>query len=399
MGGLGKTTLAQIVYKDLTVTQSTGFPTRAWVRISEEYDATRITKELLRELSISFDKDEKLFSLQGKLQVGLTNKKFLLVLDDVWNDNYNDWDDLSIPFKSGSRGSKIIVTTRNQQVARMMAKERSIHHLKLMLEEDCRSLFKKHAFKNRDGNENAELEEIGNEIVKKCRGLPLAVKTVAGVLRSKATPEEWKQILVSEEWTQSDNPKGPLPALRLSYIHLPSHLKRCFAYCAVFPKDYQFRKEEIIQLWQANDLLGENKRIKNEGEKCFDELRMRSLFHKSTDHTFSMHDLVNDLARFVFGKYCLRLEDHQEGNATISGARHFSYHPSQYDTFLKFNLLSQTKGALGSSLGIGIVIGIIDSGFGIKTFHSNILLGSHIGISIIPIPDAWFDECFGIKCN
>nr|XP_027107023.1 putative disease resistance RPP13-like protein 1 isoform X2 [Coffea arabica] len=344
MGGLGKTTLAQIVYKDSRVAES--FPARAWVCVSEEYDATRITKELLRELSISFDKDEKLFSLQGKLQVGLANKKFLLVLDDVWNDNYNEWKKLRTPFKGGSRGSKIIVTTRDQNVAMMMANERSIHHLDSMLEEDCRSLFKKHAFENRDGNENAELEEIGNQIVKKCRGLPLAVITVAGVLRSKTTPKEWKEILTSEEWTQMDIPGGPMPALRLSYIHLPSYLKRCFAYCAVFPKDYQFRNEEIIQLWQANDLLeypGENKRIENKGEKFIHELRMRSLFHQSTDHTFSMHDLVNDLARFFFGKYCLRLEDHQEGNATISGARHFSYHPSWYDTFHKFNLLSQTK--------------------------------------------------------
>ncbi|CDP21145.1 unnamed protein product [Coffea canephora] len=314
MGGLGKTTLAQIVYKDLSVEVS--FPTRAWVSVSEEYDATRITKELLRQLGISFGEGDNLFSLQGKLQVGLTNKKFLLVLDDVWNSNYNDWDNLRTPFKGGSRGSKIIVTTRDQNVARMMAKERSIYHLGLISEEDCRPLFKKHAFENRDDNENADLEEIGNEIVKKCRGLPLAVKIVARILRSKTTPEEWKEILVSEEWTQMDHPNGPLPALRLSYIHLPSHLKRCFAFCAV---------------------------IKNEGEKCFHELRMRSLFDQSNDHTFSMHDLVNDLAWFVFGKYCLRLEDHQEGNATRFCVRHFSYYPSVCDTFHKFNLLRGSK--------------------------------------------------------
>ncbi|CDP20160.1 unnamed protein product [Coffea canephora] len=345
MGGLGKTTLAQMVYEDLGVEVS--FPTRAWVCVSEEYDPTRITKEILRQLGISFGESDDLRSLQVKLRGGLTEKKFLLVLDDVWSSNYNEWEKLRTPFKGGSRGSKIIVTTRDQNVARMMAKERLIDDLPLIPEEHCRSLFKKHAFENRDGNKDAELEEIGNEIVKKCGGLPLAVKTVAGVLRSKTTPEEWKGILTSEEWTRMDIPGGPMPALRLSYIHLPSYLKRCFAYCAVFPKDYQFRNEEIIQLWQANDLLGypeENKRIENEGEKCIRELRMRSLFHKSTDHTFSMHDLVNDLARFFFGKYyCLRLEDHQEGNATISGGRHFSYHPSRYDTFRKFNLLSQNK--------------------------------------------------------
>ncbi|CDP21796.1 unnamed protein product [Coffea canephora] len=301
MGRLGKTTLARIVYKDLRVEVS--FPTRAWVSISEEYDATRITKELLRELDISFVDSDNLSSLQWKLRAGLTEKKFLLVLDDVWNSNYNQWDNLRSPFYGGSRGSKIIVTTWDQNVARMMAKERSIYHLDLIAEEDCRSLFKKHAFENRDANENAELELIGNKIVKKCGGLPLAVKTVAGILHSRTTPEEWEEILISEEWTQMDNQNGPIPALRLSYIHLPSHLKRCFAYCAVFPKDYQFRKEGIIQLWQANDLLGypgEEKRFEKKGEKCFHELIMRSLFHQSTDHTFSMHDLVNDFDRLQF---------------------------------------------------------------------------------------------------
>ncbi|CDP14376.1 unnamed protein product [Coffea canephora] len=309
MGGLGKTTLARMVYKDLRVEVS--FPTRAWVCVSEEYDATRITKELLRELNISFHDGEKLFSLQGKLQDGLTDKKFLLVLDDVWNSSYTDWDYLRTPFKGGLQGSKIIVTTRDLRVARTM-----------------------------------ELEEIGKKIVKKCGGLPLAVKTIAGILRSKTTSEEWEEISTSEEWTQIDNQNGPIPALRLSYIHLPSGLKRCFAYCAMFHRDYQFRKEEIIQLWQANDLLEyfeENKTIENKGEKCFNDLRMRLLFQQSTENLFTMHDLVNDLARFVFGKYCLRLEDHQEEDATISRVRNFSYHPSYYDTFHKFYLLRDSK--------------------------------------------------------
>ncbi|XP_027102986.2 putative disease resistance RPP13-like protein 1 [Coffea arabica] len=313
LGGLGKTTLARMVYKDFRV--EVGFPTWAWVCVSEEYDATKITKELLRELNISFVEDENLFSLQVKLQVGLTKKKFLLVLDDVWNSNYNHWDNLRIPFKGGLQGSKIIVTTRNLSVARMMCKEESIHHLDFISDEDCWFLFKKHTFENRNDNQNLELEKIGKKIVKKCGGLPLAVKTVAGILRSRTTLEEWEEILISEEWTQLDNQNGPIPALRLSYIHLPSHLKRCFAYCAIFHKDYQFRKEEIIQLWQANGLLeypGENKRIENMGEKCIHELRMRSLFHQLSESSFSMHDLVNDLA-------------------------------SYFDTFHKFNLLRETK--------------------------------------------------------
>ncbi|CDP13832.1 unnamed protein product [Coffea canephora] len=270
LGGIGKTTLAQLIYKDKRVQNH--FPTKAWVCISEDYDAARITKELLEGLDSPLsDPSENLNSLQVKLQLELTGKKFLLVLDDHWNRAFNDWDKLRLLFKGGLQGSKIIVTTRKK-------------------------------------------------IVKKCGGLPLAVKTVAGLLRSKTTAEEWEDILLSEVWTQTDNEDDILPALRLSYSHLPSRLKRCFACCAVFHKDSQFRKEEIIHLWQANDLLeppGENRGIEQIGEEYLRELRFRSLLEQSTDGLFLMHDLVNDLARFVSRSYCFRLEDDYLEHAKI----------------------------------------------------------------------------------
>ncbi|XP_027107015.1 putative disease resistance RPP13-like protein 1 [Coffea arabica] len=345
LGGIGKTTLAQLVYNDKWVQDH--FSIKAWVCVSEDYDATRITKELLGELGIPFsDMSENLNSLQMKLQLGLTQKKFLLVLDDFWNRDYSDWDKLKVLFKGGLQGSKIIVTTRDEKIALMMCKKESIYHLDLMKEGDSWSLFKKHAFENIDGNQSSELEQIGKKIVKKCGGLPLAVKTVAGLLRSETTAEEWKDILVSEVWSQTDNHDGILPALRLSYNHLPSHLKRCFAFCAIFHKDYQFEKEEIIQLWQAHDLLEHprgNRGIEEIGEEYLREMRLRSLFEQSTANFFIMHDLVNDLARFVSGKYCLRLEDHHLGHGTTGRISNFSYHPSSYDTYHKFELLRETK--------------------------------------------------------
>ncbi|CDP13839.1 unnamed protein product [Coffea canephora] len=345
LGGIGKTTLAQLIYKDKRVQNH--FPTKAWVCISEDYDAARITKELLEGLEIPLsDASENLNSLQVKLQLELTGKKFLLVLDDHWNRAFNDWDKLRVLFKGGLQGSKIIVTTRDEKIALMMCKKESIYSLDLIAEEDCWSLFEKHAFENKDGDQRLELEDIGKKIVKKCARLPLAVKTVAGLLRSKTTAEEWEDILVSEVWTQTDNEDDILPALRLSYSHLPSRLKRCFACCAVFHKDFEFRKEEIIHLWQANDLLeppGENKGIEQIGEEYLRELRFRSLLEQSTNGLFSMHDLVNDLAIAVSRRYCYRLEDNDPEHGKIGSISYFSYHPSFYDTFNKFELLRETK--------------------------------------------------------
>ncbi|KAL3537624.1 hypothetical protein ACH5RR_000990 [Cinchona calisaya] len=344
LGGIGKTTLAQLIYNDEKV--KAHFDIQGWVCISEEYDAIRITKDLLRELNISsLDSSENFNALQVNLHLGLAEKRFLLVLDDVWNRDYNDWDKLIIPLRGGLKGSKIIVTTRDENIALMMSNG-PIYHLQLIAEDDCWSLFEKHALGNRDGNGNPELAQIGKKIVKKCEGLPLAVKTVAGLLRSKTTVEDWEGILRSDVWNQSTNQNGILPALRLSYIHLPSHLKRCFIYCAVFHKGYNFRKEDVIQLWLANDLLGhpwESKRIEDVGVEYFHELRLRSLFQQSFDNLFSMHDLVNDMARFLRGKYCMRLEDRPQRDGAIVGVRDFSYLVDYFDSFKKLQLLRMAK--------------------------------------------------------
>ncbi|KAK4372064.1 hypothetical protein RND71_007448 [Anisodus tanguticus] len=137
--------------------------------------------------------------LQIKLRESLKDKKFLIILDDVWNEQYTDWDIFRSSLSQGAIGSKILVTTCSEKVALIMGSE-PCHYPSPIGDEHCWSLFENHAFGLIDPIVYSRLREIGIQIVKKCKGLPLAVKTVAGLLHSKLDVEEWEDVLTSDIW-------------------------------------------------------------------------------------------------------------------------------------------------------------------------------------------------------
>ncbi|KAM3202116.1 hypothetical protein P3L10_029740 [Capsicum annuum] len=345
MGGLGKTTLAKAVYNDEKVKGHFGL--KGWICVSEPYDAFRISKGLLQEIgSLDSKDDNNLNEMQVKLKERLNGKRFLIVLDDVWNDNYNEWDELRNIFVQGGIGSKIIVTTRKASVALIMRGEQiSIGTLSI---DDSWSLFKRHAFENMDPMEHPELEEVGKKIAAKCKGLPLALKTLAGLLCSESEVEGWRRILRSEIWDLSNN--DILPEFMLSYNELPPHLKPCFSYCAIFPKDYPFRKEQVIHLWIANGLVVPrgDERIQDLGNQFFLELRSRSLFERvrypfqGNTEKFLMHDLVNDLAQIASSKLCVRLEECQ-GSHMLDQSCHLSYSMGKGGDFEKLTPVNKLE--------------------------------------------------------
>ncbi|TYI29621.1 hypothetical protein ES332_A05G329600v1 [Gossypium tomentosum] len=332
MGRLGKTTFAQLIYND-----------------PREFDAFKVTKTILEEMKCSCDGNQNLNQLQLKLKEQLSGKKYLIILDDVWNKNYFHWKELASPFTSRAKNSKIIVTTRDENVAAIM-RNVPTYHLDVLSDDNCWKLFAKHAFDGSSPAKHPDLMAIGEAIVKRCGGLPLAAKALGGLLRCEPDADEWNKILHSNFWDIPNDATNILPALTLSYHYLPSHLKRCFAYCSIFPKDYEFEKEELIQLWMAEGLLElpkDNGDLEERGNEYFKDLRLRSFFQQSKGKKscFIMHDLISDLAKSVTGEFISKLEGSGGGSCVITEkTRHMSNVQERYDVRQKFQSLAKAKG-------------------------------------------------------
>ncbi|XP_044496550.1 putative disease resistance protein RGA1 [Mangifera indica] len=241
------------------------------------------------------------------------SKKILLILDDVWIDIDKKWEPFYNCLKNGRCGSKILVTTRNELVARMMNSNDSIPVGQLPYEENW-LLFEKIAFFKRPPNDYKNLEEIGSEIVRKCKGLPLATVTIGSLLRFKGSKEQWQHVLDSELWKLENVQKGLLTPLMLSYNDLPPMVKQCFIYCSIFLKDYEYMsKNQLIDFWMAQGYLGLEKNGENKeiiGKEYFDHLMTRSLLQENKPCSYKMHDIVHDFAQFLGNNECLSVEVH-----------------------------------------------------------------------------------------
>ncbi|KAL6314360.1 hypothetical protein AAG906_021190 [Vitis piasezkii] len=276
IGGLGKTTLAQLVYNDKRVVEF--FELQIWICVLNYFDEKILVKKILESLSGGVVGDLGLDVLKDLLHEKLGQKRYLLVLDDVWSGDFQIWDNLRTLLMVGAKGSRIIVTTQNSSVASTMGCNCSFT-LKGLEENQCWNLFSKLAFRREQANVHPELEEIGKEIVKMCNGVPLVIKTLGAALQSKTEKSQWLSIKTNENLLSlRDGNDSVSSVLKLSYDNLPIHLKQCFAFCALFPKNYEIEKKLLIQLWMAQGYI--QPLDENVGDQYFEELLSRSLLEE-----------------------------------------------------------------------------------------------------------------------
>ncbi|KAK2966748.1 hypothetical protein RJ640_001072 [Escallonia rubra] len=315
IGGLGKPTLAKLVYNDEKVVSY--FDLRIWVCVSDEFDIRKIIGNIVDKNNLTLQR------LQEHLQENLSARRYLLILDDVWNEHLRKWRELRDLLLCGAPGSKIVVTTRTQSVVSTLDPI-YVHNLEGLSDKESLFLLMELSFGKGQRTQCTALKKIGEQIVGKGKGVPLGITTLGCLLHGNTELKDWCSVRDNAIWNVQQTETGILPALKLSYNHLPPHLKRCFAVCASFSKDHEFHSSQLINIWMALGLLGSRDQFEEEecvGNTYFTELCSRSFFqdvrYSLVDYEFRMHDLIHDLALSVMGSECLVLNNDEVPNQEV----------------------------------------------------------------------------------
>ncbi|XP_012852916.1 PREDICTED: putative late blight resistance protein homolog R1B-17 [Erythranthe guttata] len=249
MGGIGKTTLAQNAYEHSLIVHH--FDIRTWVTISQKYSVKELLLQLLSMISSDIDSEDDEQLLGQKLHKILWGRRYLIVIDDIWG--VEAWDNLNLFFPENNNGSRIVVTTRISHVATQF--DSSLFELSFLDEDKSWDLFCQKAFG--EAGCPLELEDIGKEIVKKCKGLPLSITVIGGLLgRSHMSQKYWKNIAKDlNSFLNSGEDENCSSILSLSYTYLPAHLKPCFLYMAIFPEDHKILVSRLTKLWVAEGFI------------------------------------------------------------------------------------------------------------------------------------------------
>ncbi|MED6170563.1 hypothetical protein PIB30_032242 [Stylosanthes scabra] len=281
------------------------FPCRGWSCVSKDYETREVLLSLLQslKLSTSMYQNSTVEHLKKTVRNFLKGKKYLIMLDDIWEPEV--WDDLKTSFPNESNGSKILITSRNEEVANYTNSRP--YKLPLLDEKESWELFCKKVFFDEECP--SDLEPLGRSIIESCGGLPLAIVAIAGVIaRKKRSEREWLGVKECIHWHLTKDMTKVMDVLKLSYDSLSEELKPCFLYLGIYPQDFEIWTRELIQLWMAEGFIqARESGIPNApepevvGEEYLKELVDRNMVHVSRQRSDGgvkkclIHDLFRDL--------------------------------------------------------------------------------------------------------
>ncbi|GKV45350.1 hypothetical protein SLEP1_g52451 [Rubroshorea leprosula] len=312
MAGIGKTTIAKSIY--MKTKEEKLYDLAAWVCVSEDFNDQIILGEMSEHFGCSAAPRNSINALLEDLTKKLENKTFLLILDDVWNEDPDKGEHFSSCLLKilKTTGSSIVITTRSRKVASAMESfPMQSYDMERLSDDVCWLIIKEKFLRSSTKTPmTPDLEVIGHDIAKKCGGLPLVASVIGGTLSRQTSADEWKDIRDDKAWTlNSRDGDKILSILKISFNHLTSPLKKCFSYCSIFPKDFVIEKDDLVQLWMAQGFLYQpnesSATMEDVGNDYFSSLLSNSLFQDVRRGGYGdiisckMHDVVHDLALSV----------------------------------------------------------------------------------------------------
>ncbi|XP_049386250.1 putative late blight resistance protein homolog R1A-3 [Solanum stenotomum] len=251
MGGQGKTTIARKVYNSDNIVSH--FDVRAWCIVSQTYNRRKLLQEILSQVTGSKDEGDKDDILADELRKSLMGKRYLIVLDDMWD--CMAWDDLRLSFPDFGIRSRIVVTTRLQKVGEQVKYHTDPYSLPFLTKEESCELLQKKVFQKEDFP--PELQDVSQAVAEKCKGLPLVVVLVAGIIKKRKMEESWwievKDALF--DYLDRESEEYSRATMQLSFDNLPDCLKPCLLYMGMFPEDARIRVSTLISLWVAEGFV------------------------------------------------------------------------------------------------------------------------------------------------
>ncbi|XP_062015414.1 disease resistance protein RPM1-like isoform X1 [Rosa rugosa] len=315
MGGAGKTTLVAKTFTNELVKRH--FDCYAWITVSQTYDVVHLFRSLIRELYKSRKEDfPAILNAMSRIELlellvnYLESKKYLVILDDVWD--IKVWREIKVSLHDRRLGSRVVLTTRNEEVAsNSFGVESYVYRIQPLQKNEAWELFSRKAFSTKQHKTcPTELKSLACQLVERCEGLPLGIVALAGLMYSKKSLDQWQQVCNNLNWYLHNNSSlDPVRnILLLSFTDLPSQLKHCFLYCSLFPEDHLFNRKRLTGLWIAEGFVENVKGVTSEevADSYLRELCFRSMLQFADGFIsgaplgrpkkLKMHDLMRELA-------------------------------------------------------------------------------------------------------
>ncbi|XP_009622003.1 putative late blight resistance protein homolog R1C-3 isoform X1 [Nicotiana tomentosiformis] len=299
MAGLGKTTLARKVYNNTSIINH--FDVQAWCTVSQTYNMRTLLVDILEQATNKEWKIKEDFDIADKLQKTLKGRRYLIVLDDIWK--VEVWEVLGLCFPKGEDGSRVIVTTRIEEVAKHLQHHSDPYSLRFLTLEESWELLQKRVFQGESCP--LDLREAGLKVAKHCKGLPLVIVLIAGIIvKTEREASLWLEF--ANDLRSHVLGEQSMKVIQSSYEHLEDHLKPCLLYMGLFPEDHKIPVHDLLKLWMAEEFVVnvDTENMEEASRFCLNDLLKRSLVMVSRRRIngdiecCTLHDVVRE--------FCLR---------------------------------------------------------------------------------------------